>query len=157
MFLVLEPVFLHFIRPEYLQKNQGTSWETYYPWKSENWIFRFFEIPETLGVHFLHFWNSEFLFFDNWKWWILENDEKSKTRNLLTLILPAEFLEKFGSEFSFDQKTWIDVVVKRTNCSIFGQCNPNFSYDWGPLRNLNLKRAVSAFLEPFLGEILLHK
>ena len=66
---------------------------------------------------------------NSWKSW------KSKTRNLLTLLLPAEFLEKLGYEFHFDQKTWIDFVQKRTNFSIFGQCNPyhQSTYRFPPL------------------------
>ena len=51
--------------------------------------------------------------FDNWKLWILENHEKSKTRNLLTLISPAEFLEKLEYEFSFDQK--YELIFVKTN------------------------------------------
>ena len=62
--------------------------------------------------------------FDNYNMIIWWNHEKSKTRNLLTSIFPAEFLEKLGYEFSFDQKTWNTISQKRTNFSIFRQCNP---------------------------------
>ena len=52
---------------------------------------------------FLKFRIPEFLIIENDEF--LKIDEKSKTRNLLGLILPAEFLEKLGYEFSFDKKT----------------------------------------------------
>ena len=104
-----KPVFLHFIRQEYfnkIKKNQGTSWENIIYGNMIIEIFEMFEISETLGVHFLNFWNSEFLIFDNYNMIILWNHEKSKTRNFLRFILPAEFPQKLEYEFSFDQKTW---------------------------------------------------
>ena len=122
-----KPVFLHFITPEYfkkIKKNQGTSLE-----ECENIFWGILklknvEIVETSGVHFLNFWNLEFLIFDNYNMIILWNDEKSKTRNFQEFILPPEFLEKLGYEFHCDQETWIDFVQKRTNFCIFGQVNP---------------------------------
>ena len=44
---------------------------------------------------------------------ILENHEKSKTRNLLTLIYPAELLQILEYEFSFDQKH--ELFFSKTN------------------------------------------
>ena len=66
-----------------------------------------------------HSWN-----FDNWKWWILENDEKSKTRNLLTSILLVEFLEKLGYELVSIKKHESILCKNRTSFSIFGEGNP---------------------------------
>ena len=74
-------------------------------WESENLkIFEssVYQIPSV----FLWTFGSFFLFLIFWFynliiWW---NDEKSKTRNFLRCILPAEFLEKLGYEFSFDEK-----------------------------------------------------
>ena len=63
-----------------------------------------FEILETLAFHFLFFWDFRIPDFYNYNMIILCNDEKSKTRNFLRFIFPAEFLEKLGCEFSFDKK-----------------------------------------------------
>ena len=99
-----------------------------------------------LRCPFLNFGNSEFLDLkDHQKWWNLENHEKSKTRNLLTLILPVEFLQKLGYEFHFDQKTWNENVVNRTDLSIFGQCNPYHqpTYRFPPLHPISAPDACS--------------
>ena len=82
-------------------------------------------------IMFDDFWSYSMYF--SWKY------EESKTRNFLRFISPAEFLEKLGYEFSFDQKTWIDFVVKRTTFSIFGQCNPyhQSTYRFPPLHPIS--------------------
>ena len=104
-------------------------------WESEN-----LKISGKSCVHNLKmclYEPSSFFVFQNMIiWW---NHEKSKTRNLLTLISPAEFLQKLGYEFSFDQKTWIDFVVKRTNFSIFGRGNPyhQSTYRFPPLHPIS--------------------
>ena len=106
-----KPAFLHFIRPEYfneIKKNQGTSLEKMGKYFSRNSETQ--EFPNFGNLRCPPFWKIEILnswIFANQKWLILENDEKSKTRNLLTLILPAESLQNLEYEFSFDQKTWI--------------------------------------------------
>ena len=114
------------------------------------WIF---ETLKLWNFEIVNLWN-----FETWRcdFWCLKmmnswNDEKSKTRNLLTLILPAEFLEKVGYEFSFDKKTWKDFVVKRTNFSIFGQCNPyhQSTYRFPPLHPISArtKRTITPELK----------
>ena len=102
--------------PNYCQftsKNTRKIWE--HPWKI--WILDFWE-SENLKIsgspvyptsRFFWLWTFVsfflfFLFYNMIIWW---NDEKSKTRNFLRFILPAEFLQKLGYEFQFDQKTWI--------------------------------------------------
>ena len=108
MFWGLEARISSFYYTRILQLNQEKIRK--HPWKKwENICWgtlklKNFDFFETLGVHFLNFWNPEFLDFWYLKWWILENHEKSQTRNLLTSSLPSEFLEKLGYEFSFDQK-----------------------------------------------------
>ena len=62
-------------------------------WKSQN--FRKSCAPNPSFVLLFLFYNMI----------ILWNHEKSKMRNLLTLILPSEFLQKLGYEFLFDKKT----------------------------------------------------
>ena len=96
-------------------------------WKSQN--FRKSCVPN-LNIFlnlpffpFLIFWFKNMII-----WW---NDEKSKTRNFLRFISPAEFLQKLGYEFHFDQKTWNTISQKRTNFSIKFMRNTGSE---GPLR-----------------------
>ena len=58
---------------------------------------------------------------NSWESWKVEDGESPD------INFPAEFLQQFGYEFSFDQKTWIDFVQKQTNFSIFGQGDPYIS------------------------------
>ena len=127
-FLVLEARISSFYLVELLELNQEKIRE--HPWKKWKNIFRrilnfrIFEILETLAFHFLNFGILIFCFFDNYFMIIWWNHEKSKTRNVLQFILPAEFWQKLGYEFHFFQKTWIHFRRKRTNFSIFGRGNP---------------------------------
>ena len=53
-----KPVFLNFIRPEYLKKsrkNRGCPWKTWENLFCRNLNLKNFEMPETLDVHFLNF------------------------------------------------------------------------------------------------------
>ena len=104
--------------------------EKYGLWISEN--LRISECPEVLCTWLFDFWNFEIWRFEDLKIWNFDNynmiiwwnHEKSKTRNLLTFIFPAEFLQKLEYGFGFDKKTWIDFVQQRTNFCIFGQVHP---------------------------------
>ena len=107
-----------------------------HPWKI--WILEIWE-SENLKIsgspvyqtsRFFYFRNLRFVFvcfcfffwsYDMIIWW---NDEKSKMRNFLRFILPAEFLEKLGYEFSFEQKTWIDFSKKWTIFLFSGKVIP---------------------------------
>ena len=96
-------------------------------WKSENLkISKFSEVlcTKLQDFFFLETFGSFFFVFIFWFYNLLiwGNDEESKMRNFLRFILPAEFLEKLGYEFSFDQKTWNTFSQKRrlhhsVNCS----------------------------------------
>ena len=148
MFLVLEARISSFYWTELLELNQEKIRE--HPWSFWENIFRRilnfrnFEILETLAFHFLNFLNFKIWIFDNKKWWILENDEKSKTRNLLTSNLPAEFWQTLGYEFHFFQKTWIHFRRERTNFSIFGRGNPyhQSTYRFPPLHPISAPDAM---------------
>ena len=68
-----------------------------------------------------------------------ENDEKSKTRNLLTSILPPELLQNLEYEFSFDKKHE-SILCKNEPNSVFsnepisvfvGEVNPYHSWPLG--------------------------
>ena len=66
------------------------------------------------NLEFSFFW----IMFDDFWWYSMYFSwkyEESKTRNFLRFIFPAEFLEKLGYEFHFDQKTWIHFSKKWTN------------------------------------------
>ena len=106
-------------------------WKSHLFWKSC--------VPNLKFLCFVYepsFFVFGFLFQNMIIWW---NHEKSKTRNLLTFILPADFLQKFEYEFHSDKNTWNEHVVKRTNFSIFGQCNPyhQSTYRFPPLHPIS--------------------
>ena len=101
-------------------------------------IFENLENPETLGVHFSIFWNSEFLFLK------IKSDEflkflNSRRRGMTWNSFSID-VQMLGYEFSFDQKTWNENVVNRTNLSIFGQCIPyhQSTYRFPPLHQIGV-------------------
>ena len=126
----------------------------------EIWESTFSKLSKSCVPDFFDFWNFEIWRFEdlkNWNfdnsiWWILENHEKSKTRNLLTFILPAEVPPKLGYKFSFDQKTWNEKVVNRTNFFIFGQGNPyhQSTYRFPPLHPISAPIGTWVLIEPGL-------